>query len=220
MPNEARIRAQIENAASALSPSWPLRSFVATNPLSGFESLPLESALEAGLGLFHPDESPKSRVDAVLLKYLSAFLDEGQASWKMPDRHRGFYRCWKSLARFDRQIDHCSKLNQLPDSAVGAIAALIETVPDEARELLFERHLLQLPGWAAFIKWRESNRSYAWQVKNPIRLEDLLAVRFALADAFGEELPEIRQAAQSVGEALGRSGNKGSEIPSATDGIA
>lgn len=30
--------------------------------------------------------------------WCAAFLDEGQASWAMPGRERGFYSCWKELA--------------------------------------------------------------------------------------------------------------------------
>jgi uncharacterized protein YbcC (UPF0753/DUF2309 family) len=35
-------------------------------------------------------ETPADRVDAVLTKWLAAFLDQGTATWSMPDREQGF----------------------------------------------------------------------------------------------------------------------------------
>lgn len=52
MPETAKLSALIENAASLLPPYWPLRSFIAANPLQGLENLPFEQAVAEGARLF------------------------------------------------------------------------------------------------------------------------------------------------------------------------
>ena len=40
-------------------------------------------------------------INRQMIKWCGVFLDEGEASWVMPDRERTFYRAWKRLARYD-----------------------------------------------------------------------------------------------------------------------
>lgn len=46
------IRARVRNAADAIAPVWPLKTFIACNPLQGFEGLPFEQAVKEGEILF------------------------------------------------------------------------------------------------------------------------------------------------------------------------
>jgi uncharacterized protein YbcC (UPF0753/DUF2309 family) len=71
MPEFARLSAQIEVAAAHLTPAWPLRSFIAANPLSGFEETSFEDAARDGAALFGGRALP----DAAMLK---AALAEGR----------------------------------------------------------------------------------------------------------------------------------------------
>ncbi|WP_225007059.1 DUF2309 domain-containing protein [Novosphingobium percolationis] len=48
----AGLEAQLALAAQTVAPLWPLDSAIAVNPLSGFEDLPFESALEQAARLF------------------------------------------------------------------------------------------------------------------------------------------------------------------------
>lgn len=46
------IRSRVRNAADAIAPVWPLKTFIACNPLQGFEGLPFEEAVKEGEALF------------------------------------------------------------------------------------------------------------------------------------------------------------------------
>lgn len=48
MPETAKLLALVENAAAPLPPYWPLRTFIAANPLQGLEHLPFEQAVAEG----------------------------------------------------------------------------------------------------------------------------------------------------------------------------
>ena len=52
MPDKTRLLARIENAASVVTPYWPLDRFIAANPLQGLEGLPFEAAVAKGAALF------------------------------------------------------------------------------------------------------------------------------------------------------------------------
>jgi hypothetical protein len=53
MPIEPSVvRARIENAAAYVGPLWPLQTFNAANPLSGFEDLPFDQAVQQAHRLF------------------------------------------------------------------------------------------------------------------------------------------------------------------------
>ena len=40
-------------------------------------------------------------IDREVIKWCEAFLDEGHAVWAMPEREKGFYHTWKSLAALE-----------------------------------------------------------------------------------------------------------------------
>ena len=42
------IQAMVQNAGKCLAPVWPLETFIACNPLQGFESMRFEEALAQG----------------------------------------------------------------------------------------------------------------------------------------------------------------------------
>jgi len=246
MPDKARLLAQIENAATSITAIWPLKTFIATNPLAGFEDRPFLEALEKGRELFggqglpdrrmgqkalkkgrishailkdvlaqHGDDPmyeamvnatpeteshdshPPSRLNAALIKYLAAFLDEGQAAWPMPGREKGFYKCWRDLAPYDGELNAAAFIKTLPADSAGALLQLLEPTLPEEREALFEKHLAALPGWSGFIKWRARQTRYEWQKFAPITLSDYLAVRLAMAEIMGENgLPDHHKKAQ------------------------
>ncbi|MEE4377948.1 MAG: DUF2309 domain-containing protein [Candidatus Competibacteraceae bacterium] len=261
------IRALVDNAAQPISPFWPLRSFIACNPLSGFESLSFDEAIQHGQAWFNAQGYPSRAVgqaalrenkigqrplrhtvetqvrslsatltvhgrtlktvdithaflisapinastsntpdinsvsktqclqetlaadlERLTIKWIAAFLDEGQAVWSMPNRELGFYRAWKSLVAFDdhllRLLDDQvrQQLAKLPDKPERAIADNLQalSIPADQQEDYLARHLTALPGWTGFIKWRSSQKNHIWQARYPISLTDFLAVRLTI----------------------------------------
>ncbi|QAU14273.1 DUF2309 domain-containing protein [Halorubrum sp. BOL3-1] len=128
------------------------------------------------------ERSDAKRVDRVLTKWLSAFLDEGQTEWSMPNREDGFYEAFRSVAAYDGRIPE-GVATDLPASPVAAVESVLETVPEGRWNSVFEAQFAALPGWTGLIKRRAADDG-AWQSEHPITLEGYLAVRLALLDAF------------------------------------
>lgn len=247
MPDLARLAAQIEIAAGHVTPYWPLRSFIAANPLQGLEDRGFEDAVRSGGALFggrawpapailkaaladgridpailaevaakhgtpdaaRPDaldrpvapvrETTPSNVNRVLIRWLAAFLDEGQAAWPMPGRERGFWRAFRDVARHDREIPRRAELAALPEDPLKALQTLLDGVPDAERSVLLTRHLVALSGWAGYVKWRAAERAHPWAEAAPITLADFLTARLFLARQFEE--PPAAPAAPEAPEA-------------------
>lgn len=237
MSAKARLLAQVFNAAETVSAFWPLKSFIATNPLAGFEETNFFDAVKQGTQLFggqglptrqmgqkalkegrierqaletvlhkykvehlykpmvhdtevedHSDQTAAtSQLNAHFIKYLAAFLDEGQASWEMPHREKGFYTCWKTLAQQDSALPNRELVKQLPESSTEALLAMVKDVPEDQREQLFAQHFAAMPGWSGFVKWRAKHKTYPWQQAYPITLRAYLVVRLAMAKMLGED---------------------------------
>ncbi|MBF8259231.1 MAG: hypothetical protein HW377_1605, partial [Actinobacteria bacterium] len=124
-------------------------------------------------------------INQEMIKWCSAFLDQGMAAWSTPGRETGFYSSWRELAAYDfscgflgirgfrRLVD---RLPVLPEDAlIENLRALGISVKNWIEYL--ERHLAQLPGYAGFIKWRSEAHDYTWQQRYPIELVEYLAVR-------------------------------------------
>jgi uncharacterized protein YbcC (UPF0753/DUF2309 family) len=60
MVSEDAIRDCIDRAATAVAPAWPIHSFVAANPLAGFEDRPFHEAVERADRLFGADGYPSA----------------------------------------------------------------------------------------------------------------------------------------------------------------
>ncbi len=133
----------------------------------------------------------KEKVDHYLIKWLSAFLDEGVSSWNMPHRERGFYRAWRSMAVHDREIffwglpEAFEEIARLPDNPedtlMGSLLAL--DLPKDCLTDYLERHAVSLPGWFGYIKWRSSRTDDPWQQAHPIDLVMGLSLRLFLEQA-------------------------------------
>ena len=133
------------------------------------------------------DPSPMDRVDAVTSKWLAAFLEQGTAAWAMPNRDRGFYEAFRSVARHDRDVPDGAAIAALPADPADAIRELLANHPSNRWAAGFERHLASLPGWTGLIKRRAADGS-DWQAAYPITLTGYVAVRMALAAQFGAPL--------------------------------
>ncbi|PSQ97369.1 MAG: DUF2309 domain-containing protein [Bacteroidetes bacterium SW_9_63_38] len=136
-----------------------------------------------------PSDAP---LDRVVAKWLSAFLDQGQADWPMPNRSEGFYKAWRAVAPYDGDIPNVSRAADLPDTLLDAFDAVLSGYPEERWESIFVYHLAALPGWTGFIKWRARRANTAWQETYPITLADYLAVRLTLATRLKEAVAPER----------------------------
>lgn len=131
------------------------------------------------------DDHVVEQLDEIMIRWCNAFFDEGLAHWPMPGRSRGLYRAWKMLARQDyslvlrglRTIRH--ELDRWPDRPEDAIVASLRRmeIPENHWEEYFRRHLVQLPGWVGYIRWRVQNPDQPQQQEAPVDLVDYLAVR-------------------------------------------
>ena len=143
--------------------------------------------LNAALTYLHADRPWDGTLQAVnrqMVTWLAAFVDEGQAAWPMPYRERGLFAAVKRLLRHDRQYRSQQVfLRELPDDSFAALESLVADLAlnDAQRDPYLRDHLLALPGWAAFIRWRSEQGHYGPQQQHPVSLTDYLALRLLFA---------------------------------------
>ena len=124
-------------------------------------------------------------INREMVKWCSAFLNEGEASWAMPDRGKKFYQVWKSLATHDMSLrligirNAAQKIAALSDRSEDALleSLTILQIPKAAWEEYLAHQLAALSGWTGYIKWRVDQGNYPWQQQQPIDLVKYLAVR-------------------------------------------
>ncbi|ELZ56849.1 MULTISPECIES: DUF2309 domain-containing protein [Halorubrum] len=159
----------------------------------------MAAAEEDGDAADDPTPGPTERADRVLTKWLSAFLDEGQAEWSMPNAEDGFYDAFRSVAAHDDRIPD-GVATDLPASPIEAIESVLEPCPEGRWSAVFEAQFAALPGWTGLIKRRVDDGG-AWQSARPITLEGYVAVRLALLDAFGVDVTDVSDADDAGPEA-------------------
>lgn len=119
------------------------------------------------------------KLDVLVTKWLSAFMDEGVAEWEMPYKTDGFYKAWRKLAIYDEDMGNIH-LTEIPKTAEEAISLILAKYSPERHLEILKYHLAALPGWTGYIKIRLSENS-VWQSKYPISLTDYLGVRLCIA---------------------------------------
>ena len=123
------------------------------------------------------------QINDQLVKWCEAFLDEGHATWAMPDREKGLYQAWKTIAAHEwcpcGIPDSGRKIAALPDYPEDALLECLDAlgIPSKLRQDYLSLQLTALPGWAGFIKWRGEERDYPWQQAYPAGLVKFLAIR-------------------------------------------
>ncbi|RMH07829.1 MAG: DUF2309 family protein [Nitrospirae bacterium] len=183
------------NAVGAVDPLLPeavrvvlpgFRKGVAREPNPGLTSVSLNFIRPLSEWVSElSGEDLVGQLNDFLIRWCSAFLDEGMASWAMPERSRGFYRAWKTLIHHDYSlvlrglVKVKRMIEQWPDHPADAIVASLRRmgIPQDQWEEYFRRHLVQLPGWVGFIRWRMQHPELPQQQHAPIDTVEYLAVR-------------------------------------------
>ncbi len=178
------------SACSSIA-SW-LQTTVGIHDMVGptpFTSRPLLELLSSETLATWCDRTVGTRIvetiNREMVKWCSAYLDEGEASWSMPHREQTFYRAWKSLAQHDMTLaligiqEAAKKIGALPyrpeDAVLDSLTRL--SIPKPAWEEYLSLHLAAMPGWTGYIKWRAHQSAFPWQQQFPIDLVKYLAVR-------------------------------------------
>ncbi len=174
--NNETIKALLTEHKFDFSPQESL-DFLKTNPLKSKK-------------LYQKD------LDRVFVKWLMAFLDEGLAEWQMPNKEKGFFKAWKSLAKFDKEINR-NIIESLPEDSTKTIQHILEDYAEEEHQDIFNYHIAALPGWAGYVKYRTEENS-AWQDKFNLTLIDYLAVRLTIALSIDNEILPKAEKAEDV----------------------
>ena len=124
-------------------------------------------------------------VNRYMIKWCGAFLDEGISGIPMPGREQGFYRAWKTLAAGELSMvlggidGWTAAVLALPDRADDSLLQTLSSmqIDEHHQSDYISRGLLQLPGWAGLIKWREHHPQHPHQQQYRINLIEYLAVR-------------------------------------------
>jgi len=183
------VNDMIRRASDIVAPVWPIKNFVAHNPLSGLEDLPFDLAVSKAESYAIISESLSGMHELVnreLIKWCGAFLDEGQATISMPNKHLGFYRTFADLARYDRNLcinpgayNWLKSLPKNPEDAVILSLNRLKVAPWD-REEYIRQAFASLPGWSGYVKWRTDWQDETDGLTNPISLLDYTAVRLAI----------------------------------------
>lgn len=173
-----RMARPLECALETPSLDDRIRTVVEDNRSSLCRSLTLSHWCDDTLGT-----TIVQSINDQMIKWCSAFLDEGHAAWAMPDRNEGLYQGWKRLAIHEWSligiVDSRRKIAALPDHPEDALLESLDVlgIPMELRQDYLSLQLTALPGWAGFIKWRGEERDYPWQQAHPVSLVKFLAIR-------------------------------------------
>jgi uncharacterized protein YbcC (UPF0753/DUF2309 family) len=143
-------------------------------------------------------------VNEELIRFCSAFLDQGLSRWPLPDRERGFWAAFAALhtqpgslpdawlANLPRELLRLEEMAYSPLEIIDESLTLLGVADDERQEYLIET-LLALRGWAGMVHQVQTRGD---RVAHPVpagSLTEYLAVRLvlerlALAHVAREEL--------------------------------
>jgi uncharacterized protein YbcC (UPF0753/DUF2309 family) len=183
------IKELVAHAADIVAPVWPLKTFIAVNPLQGLEHLPFEQAVLDASRRFAVNSDPNSGREAVnreLIKWCSAYFDEGQATIPLPGRDGGLYRAFAEMVRYDARLNTSQAadaiLATLPESPEDAIAECLDQmgIAEDQKEEFVRQALAALPGWSGYVKWKDQWQNPVEHARRPATLVDFVAVRLVL----------------------------------------
>lgn len=141
-----------------------------------------------------------TELDRIVSKWLGAFLDEGLAGWSMPNKSSGFFKAWKTLAKYDGKTKKIFE-QDIPDTSEETLGMLLSSHTENEITSIFTQHLAALPGWVGYIKHRNEANTQ-WQQEFPIDLIDYLAVRLLIAKSLNMPLNDDFWEMDNLNESL------------------
>jgi uncharacterized protein YbcC (UPF0753/DUF2309 family) len=187
-PESAYLTNLWESVLATLEPSDFHSSSQISEDSHSQSSVPISLSLQRTISDWVDSLTEGEVVDQInnqLIKWVTAFLDEGLAGWEMPGREEGFYQVWRNLAQKDFSgqllgiIDFAQKVHSLPATPEETIRSSLHQleIPQEQWEDYLSRQLSLLPGWTRYIRWLGEHPTYHAQNKHPIDTTQYLAVR-------------------------------------------
>jgi len=141
-------------------------------------------------------------VNRYMIRVCAAFLDLGQAAWRMPDRTLGFYGAWRASVEHDATLAISGlrgwppSIGDLPEDPAEALMLQLDRlgVASDDWNAYLGRIMATLPGWAGMMNWQGNNPGFPPQKARPTNLVQYLAVRLTI---------EAEVVSQSYRQALG-----------------
>ena len=175
---------------SGLHPSPQISDSLHSQELSSV-FLPSHQTISDWIDDLSEGEGVVEQINNQIIKWITAFTDEGLAGWEMPGREEGFYLVWKNLAQkdFSGQLlgikDFPKKILDLPANPEEAISYSLHQleIPQEQWKDYLSKQLSLLPGWTRYIRWLGEHPIYGEhpkyhaQQKHPVDITQYLAVR-------------------------------------------
>jgi len=137
------------------------------------------------------DTSEKELIEKDVIEYVARFLDQQQTTLSMDDRDLGMFQTFKLYEDIDYVVD-----------AQTYVQEALETLKVEDVESYFLTHILQLHGWAGYIKYRSEDPDYFPQQEHPSTLMDYMAIRlhFELKYMQKEEINDFAKLKEYINE--------------------
>ena len=156
----------------------------------GFSTSPQESLSQMRQFKSNKPQNKDQELNRMVVKWLMAFLDEGLAEWEMPFKNEGFYQAWRKLASYDDHINR-KEIAKLAEDSHSALIQILENYAKEDQLKILKSHIVALPGWAGYIKYRVEEKS-TWQQKYSLTLQDYLAVRLSMAKLIDSDILPVK----------------------------
>lgn len=136
------------------------------------------------------NEDADRLVNDMLIRFCAAFLDQGFARWRLPDRDAGFWTSFISLYQHARFVDSWlvglpKELQRIDYAKLSPIESICESldmlaVRESEMQAYIDQTLLALRGWSGMIWQMESNAEWTLHPAPSGSLKAYLAVRLIL----------------------------------------
>ncbi len=149
-----------------------------------------ETLRHCGLLRLATGVNPDEVVNELLIRFCSAFLDQGYANWPLPEREQGFFEAFLALYRGAPPAENWARdltrevrlVDQAQLSPLESIANSLRVldVGEAELETYITQTLLALPGWAGMLWQMETNAEWTVRPAPQGTLVEYLAVRLIL----------------------------------------
>lgn len=135
--------------------------------------------------------NPDRLVHELLIAFCSAYLDQGFAHWRLPDRQRGFFECFRRLFATSGAVAQgwsrrlSAELQRIAAQQLTPLESLQESlqllgIREAELQPFVQSSLLSLRGWAGMIWQTETRPDRVYISSPPGTLIEFLAVRLLL----------------------------------------